>query len=270
METESFVKLFFIRHGLSCSQYGRGKKKNWHLQDPFLSDIGIEALKNYQNVIVENGIKPDYVFSSNLLRAMQTAQILFPDKMVNISPYIGEMSPHGLENVPTAPSRQLKYLKGDKVRYLYLEGIDDLDELFNNRDEDIDKPDFEKFLKWLTPKLQLSLENKDLTIAVVGHSNFMQKMLISYKMLTVEEDFEKDKKRWPWNAAVVEITLVKRPGKSLKPYNTMCKELTTLTEKNEYDTPCYGIKLLGIKDNSKEDNINSENCEEDIDKSKKE
>lgn len=252
------VKLFFIRHGLSCSQYGRTNKKDWKLRDPFLSDIGIEDLQNYKKVILQNNIRPDYVFSSSLLRAIQTAQILFPEKVVNISPYIGEMSPHGEENVPTAPSRQLKYLKPEKARYLYLEGIDELDDLFNNRTKDFDKPDFSKFLKWLTPKLRVSLKNKDITIAVVGHSNFLQNMLIGNKMLTKEPDFEKDKKRWPWNAAVVEITLCEKSG-VLKPYNYNCKELTTLTEQNSYSRPCYGIKLLGMKDTSKDKN--SLNCE---------
>lgn len=47
------VKLFFIRHGLSCSQYGRTNKKDWALKDPFLSDLGIRDLQIYQKVILE-------------------------------------------------------------------------------------------------------------------------------------------------------------------------------------------------------------------------
>lgn len=47
------VKLFFIRNGLSCSQYGKTNKKDWKLRDPFLSDIGIEDLQNYQKVVLE-------------------------------------------------------------------------------------------------------------------------------------------------------------------------------------------------------------------------
>lgn len=262
-ECKNIVKLFFIRHGLSCSNYGREHNRDWELADPFLSDIGIEELQGYRYVLYTNRIRPDYVFSSSLLRAIQTAQILFPDKVVNVSPYISEThTADSTENEPTLPSRQLKYLKRENVRYLYLgSGAEDLDTLFNNRKPDYDTPDFDKFLKWLTNKLKISLSTKKrLTIVVVGHGNFMQKMLINKNMFIDEKDSEKRKKLTPWNAAIVEMNLCKKFGRNLEPYTKNCEILKSLAHKTKYTHPCYGMKLLGFVE---PDNTRiSKNCEE--------
>jgi len=248
-DCKNIVKLFFIRHGLSCSNYGREHVRDWELSDPFLSDVGIGDLEGYRKVIHQNHIRPDYVFSSSLLRAIQTAQILFPDKVVNVSPHINETHTVELpENEPSKPSRQLKYLNHEHVKYLYLgSGAEDLDTLFHNRNKHYDTSDFEKFLKWLTYKLKISLNTKKrLTIAVVGHGNFMQNMLINKNMFIDEKDKEKRKKLAPWNAAIVEMNLCKKSGKNLEPYTKNCETLKSLAHNSKYNYPCYGMKMLGF------------------------
>lgn len=169
-DCKNIVKLFFIRHGLSCSNYGREHGRDWELADPFLAETGIRDLEEYGKVIAKNNIKPEYVFSSSLLRAIQTAQILFRQHVVNVSPYINETFKHELvENEPTPPSRQLKHIKRENVRYLYLgSGAEDLDTLFNNRKKEYNKPDFDKFLNWLTHKLKISLNTKKIDNSSCG------------------------------------------------------------------------------------------------------
>ena len=131
------IKLFFIRHGFSIANYASKKKGiigkigNTFTLDPPLSDMGVKDLKTYRNVITKD-ITPDYVFSSSLLRAIQTAQLLFPEHVVNVAPYIGEHG-FGLSSVPSRPSIQLQKLKPDMVKYLYLGKGDSLDILFSNR-----------------------------------------------------------------------------------------------------------------------------------------
>jgi broad specificity phosphatase PhoE len=160
--------------------------------DPRLTNIGIEDLKLHRNLITEN-INPDYIFSSGLLRAIQTAQILFPNSVINVAPHLLE---HGFRkaNFPSQPSLQLKHLNQDKVKYKYLGKGNNLDKLFQNRKRQYDRSDFKKFLKWLQKRVDL---NKNLNIAVVGHGNFIKQLLSNSGMSMKEIK----------NAMVVEIIL---------------------------------------------------------------
>jgi len=246
------IKLFFIRHAFSCANYKslQGIFEllcNTFRTDPKLADIGIRDLENYRSR-VRKEVNPDYVFSSSLLRAIQTAQILFPEATVNVAPYIGEHG-IGLSSVPKPPSEQLRYLNPDKVKYLYLgrdvvghEGRDvvghehvSLDKSFKNRKDKYRETSFKKFLIWLEKRIPL---NRDLTIAVVGHSNFMRSMLLRLKMTTCT-----DKVR---NAGIIEMTL-SHTQKGLRPYTKGCKPIKNVNKKESYKSPCYGVKFVGIK-----------------------
>lgn len=235
---EPKIRLFFIRHGFSCANYKSleglfQKVCNSFRTDPQLADIGIRDLERYRSIV-----NPDYVFSSSLLRAIQTAQILFPEATVNVAPYIGE---HGIgwSSVPRPPSEQLRYLNPDKVKYLYLgddrERKEVLDDAFRRRKDKYRETSFKKFLVWLEKRIPL---NGDLTIAVVGHSNFMRSMLLRLKMTSCT-----DKVR---NAGIIEMTLF-QTEKGLRPYTKGCKAIKNVNKKEGYKSPCYGIKFVGIK-----------------------
>lgn len=234
------IKLFFIRHAFSCANYKSlqstiGPVLNSFRLDPHLADIGIQDLESYRKG-VRKEINPDYVFSSSLLRAIQTAQILFPESTVNVSPYIGEHGV-GLGSRPSKPSDQLRYLNRDKVKYLYLgkeDELNSLDRLFKNRRPRYCKPSFEKFLKWLQRRIPL---DKDLSIVVVGHSNFMRHMLNDLGMSNSSEKIN--------NVGIIEMTLCKE-GRGLVPYTKGCKPIENVNKKGSYKYLCYGIKFTGI------------------------
>jgi len=260
-ECKGHIKLFFIRHGFSCANYSNRKSLipiHSIMLDPQLSNAGIKDLKQYKNQY--NFIKPDYVFSSNLLRAIQTAQYLFPDKKVYVSPYIGE---HGIgrDNRPSKPSMQRKYLpNADNVVYAYLgEGGGkrstelELDKKFDSRLSDYDIPNFRKFLDWLNTKIP---PGKDITIVVVGHSNFMRKMMIEKGILDPNVHKLKNSQGGKIrNAGVVEINLCRRymvvskkETTELYPYTETCPPIKTFVPNAESidNYPCYGVRLLGI------------------------
>ena len=234
----SKIKLFFIRHGFSCANYKSLQSIfelvcNSFRLDPHLADIGIKDLERYRNIIRKD-INPDYVFSSSLLRAIHTAQILFPESTVNVAPYIGE---HGISlgSIPSKPSEQLRYLNPDKVKYLYLgkeHRINTLDTLFKNRKPRYCKPSFQKFLKWL--KKRISLDKDLTTIVVVGHSNFMRHMLNDLGMSNSSEKI--------MNAGIIEMSL----SENFIPYTKGCKPIENVNKKGSYKYPCYGIKFRGI------------------------
>jgi broad specificity phosphatase PhoE len=237
---EPKIKLFFIRHAFSCANYKSLKSNiesllNSFRLDPHLADIGIRDLQRYRNTIRKD-INPDYVFSSGLLRAIQTAQILFPESTVNVAPYIGE---HGISlgSTPSKPSEQLRYLNPNKVKYLYLGKQDrnnNLDRLFKNRKPRYCKPNFQKFLNWLKRRITL---DKDLSIVVVGHSNFMRHMLNDLGMSNSSEKI--------MNAGVIEMSLSKE-GRGFVPYTKGCKPIENVNKEVSYKYPCYGIKFRGI------------------------
>jgi broad specificity phosphatase PhoE len=183
----SDIKLFFIRHAFSCGNYKNTKSifgyiSNLFVSDPHLSDLGKDQITSHKHYI-SNIIKPHYVISSSLLRAIQTAQGLFPEFTVHVSPYISETG-FGLSNAPVKPSDQSKYLDDpSKVKYLYLGKGDDLDKLYSARKSKYLRPDFQKFLKWLSRVSRKKTENGPIRIAVVSHGNFIKKMLLDQKLV---------------------------------------------------------------------------------------
>lgn len=226
------VKLFFIRHGFSCANYYKHKNLAMGIiyssitLDPHLTDIGIEDLEKHRNQITQN-INPHYVFSSGLLRAIQTAQILFPESVVNVAPHLLE---HGYRkaNFPSKPSVQLKYLDVNKIKYLYLGRGNNLDKLFQNRKKKYDRSDFKKFLKWIYERVDLT---KKLNIAVVGHGNFIKEMLTDLGMSRHKEIK---------NAMVFEITLC-NTGKGFTPttHGVCCRvKFSGITEPDRKSFNC--------------------------------
>ena len=242
------IKLFFIRHGFSCANYHKRKKSlikhHIFIRDPKLTNVGIDDLTNYKSKIDKLIPNPTYVLSSNLLRSIQTARLLFPEKNVIVSPYIGETG-FGLDNKPSAPSNQLRYVSNVNYKYLDESGeksVSELDRLFKNRSKDYDKPDFGKFLKWLD-RVVLEKGDGDVNLVVVGHSNFMRKFLIDEKMA------EKKIKGKPRNAGVVEINLCKGENGVIYQYKEGCPAIKSFEDEGViYNYPCYGVRLIGIEE----------------------
>jgi myosin heavy subunit len=48
------------------------------------------------------------------------------------------------------------------------------------------------------------------------------------------------------NAGIIEMTLC-RTEKGLVPYTKGCKSIKNVNKKENYNSPCYGVKFIGIK-----------------------
>jgi len=75
------VRVYYVRHGLSCGNIAPVYAE-FTLQDPSLSQTGLEnsqrAGLNFQYYLQREGISLDFVGSSSLMRAKQTAMKMFP------------------------------------------------------------------------------------------------------------------------------------------------------------------------------------------------
>jgi hypothetical protein len=220
--------------------------------------------------------KPDVVLSSTLLRAMQTASFLYPDKTVYVAPFIRETSP-GPSNYPLHPVKQTEiFYKVNRehgnqgvLNYKFVSGKgEETSRVSWKSAQDID---FNMFIFWLEMVLPylltlegVSEEKKDITVAVAGHSSFMQKYIGSIK---------KDK---PDNVGMVELNFcykkvlsvvegVQKSHKILSKINPVvcgCKNIYSLKEEDRQKKPyCDGVVFHGFPTPSKTEFGNGgDNC----------
>lgn len=188
---ERHVEIYFIRHGFSCANakkaYGLFHQKisRFKEYDPQLTSYAQEQIRRLQPQLSKQGFSPDIVFSSVLLRAIQTAHNLFPYNNVYVAPYIKELG-FTYDNTPIIPEEQMvKINDNKKIRYDFVYS--------KNRKRGLAKwkkaqeIDYSKFLDWLAntaiPTIEKIDENlqrkrgKLLRIAVVTHGHFMKKYL---------------------------------------------------------------------------------------------
>jgi broad specificity phosphatase PhoE len=253
---KKLINLYFIRHGYSCANYKKDLAKSIldkiinifsKPRDPQLTDKGIIDLKKHRQKVKKIIPKPDYVFSSYLLRAIQTANYLFPKRKIRVLPYIGEIG-YGVDNKPNRPSIQYNFLKGKKVIYSYLgeknykrskNRLDKLDYLFDSYKIRKDKPinNFHKFLSLLNSFTKKDIKN----IVVVSHANFLKKL---FRELDIDDN--PDKKNKPENGSVIKIVLVSTK-RGLELYRRKrCQKINDYKKSMKLKKNCYGVKLSGI------------------------
>lgn len=256
------INLYLIRHGYSCANYKKDIAKTFleklkffltKPQDPHLSDKGINDLLNY-NINIP---KPDLIFSSYLVRAMQTASYLFPKRRIRVAPHIGEIG-YGRDNTPSKPSVQYKKLHDTRhknssiIIYPYLgEGkyekdknirLKNLDNLFEKTKIKVGNPidDFNKFLIWLDKYIKKS-SKKINNIVVVSHGNYMKKL---FRSLNIDNNPDKNNK--PNNASIIKLVLLKN-NLGLSVYNKESCEKIADYNKEMNVKDCYGVVSTGIK-----------------------
>jgi len=95
-ENQTRVELVLVRHSVSCSNMLKwhGENQTWRERDgdyadPLLSDLGLDDARALASLAAT--LHPDFVGSSRLMRAMETAHILFPERDVHVWPHIDEM-----------------------------------------------------------------------------------------------------------------------------------------------------------------------------------
>lgn len=182
------IQFLWIRHAHSC---GNAKSvstrsnlyKALFLQsrNPQISNLGVVQINQARQALSPNkqtlgdflDHQIDLVCSSDMTRAIETALLLFPQKIVHVVPFVGEHAFSELarrinldvENQPDSPK------KIPRVNY----------DLYTNKH---DRPNFIKFLEkivvkhWMEKKIH-TLE-KPFRIAIVSHGNFMKNMFLHH------------------------------------------------------------------------------------------
>ena len=161
--------MFLIRHGLSCCNVLHHPDIKYMTplniihQDPYLTLKGIEQSKRAGIYLKDKIPKIDFVFSSSLIRSIETSMFMFPDNNIKIAPYICEIKP-SLENRPYSMKNQYRRIE-DKINKVNFEYI---------CEENLSKSDFHEFIKYIINNCDVN-ENKQ--IAVISHSLLIMKIL---------------------------------------------------------------------------------------------
>lgn len=164
------LTLYMIRHGLSCCNIMHHKDLkmsafNVFRKDPLLTHKGVDQSERAGQYIRPRIPPVDIVFCSALIRSIETAQLMFPDNIVHVCPYICEKRP-SLENCPYSTSCQLarlhKHFKDpDSVKFP------------SSDTKGLSACNLKLFLDFILENYTLD----DQAIAVVTHSNFMVDIL---------------------------------------------------------------------------------------------
>lgn len=163
------LNIFFIRHGLSCSNvlhytHPHASIINTCNKDPFLSTMGVNQSKKSSVFLAKKIPSFDIVLSSPLIRAIETGLCMFPNNIVEISPYICEIR-NSLENIPFSQKKQIDRLSSKNESYKQVKFCYNTPGLTDNN--------LKKFIKYLLQNYDVESKN----IAVITHSLFLMKIL---------------------------------------------------------------------------------------------
>lgn len=148
--------------------------------DPELTQEGRRILKTLQDSLVNNIDGPYIVGASNLIRAQQTANLLFKPKKIYIIPAIGEFGRHNQENMPLRPSVQedvFKQITHDN------DIIKKRDYRFFKEDPSMtDANQIQLFIKWLGNtyrNLAATSNHKAPNLVFISHFGFIHELMQS-------------------------------------------------------------------------------------------
>eukprot|EP00405_Crypthecodinium_cohnii_P014669 CAMPEP_0206454724 /NCGR_PEP_ID=MMETSP0324_2-20121206/21314_1 /ASSEMBLY_ACC=CAM_ASM_000836 /TAXON_ID=2866 /ORGANISM="Crypthecodinium cohnii, Strain Seligo" /LENGTH=377 /DNA_ID=CAMNT_0053925265 /DNA_START=237 /DNA_END=1370 /DNA_ORIENTATION=+ len=198
---DAIVKVYWIRHGWSCANVMNNeyagkvaRARSWGYRDPPLTNLAIDRAKVYGEEILaaicqENNLDKAEcekipLFSSTMIRAIETALWNFPKMKVRPIPFIAELG-MSFDNKPLSDKEQWEKLQekngADGQRVLY----DDI----TTRDHpqrSSDKSDYEHWKAYfptvlaaiLTKQGQYPTDNsKPIPVIVVSHSHFMKEYI---------------------------------------------------------------------------------------------
>jgi len=201
------VRIQFIRHAFSCAnmvqQFAEGGTlTRWggtlgkaYLRDPMLSECGAVRSLSAGNMLRSTAEAPDFVLSSSMLRAMETAAYMFPGRTITPVPYISESRHTDLEqdNLPLDVDSQLsqlaKAIASNRTAVGPLQSLVDKLDLQWMRDDTFSaggtsgprmSSSWSKFEDFMANAFLPHVYAQDyphpgvLTIAIVSHSNFLK------------------------------------------------------------------------------------------------
>lgn len=180
------VNIYYIRHGYSCANIVKTQNQNKKIarshtfyKDPELSTIGIKHTQSAKEFIEDSKVKFDIIASSPLLRAIQTANILFKDQIIEdglyIFPYVLEKS-----SPIRTPDNTVKFLKDlnkiEKIVGIPKHNLKDYSTFGDGRKIS----NINLFTTWLGQYLCTLLyslkkyHKEEINIALVTHGGFMR------------------------------------------------------------------------------------------------
>jgi broad specificity phosphatase PhoE len=182
-QKEIHFKMYFIRHGVSCGNINFALKDELALgvyTDPELTREGRRILNVVQDTLVHNIDGPYIVGASNLIRAQQTANLLFNPKKIYIIPAISEFGRNNQENMPLRPSVQEEIFK--QITH-DADIIKKRDYRFFKEDPSMtDTNQIQMFLTWLGNtyrSLAKASKHKHPNLVFVSHYGFIKELVES-------------------------------------------------------------------------------------------
>ena len=160
------VEIYFMRHALSCTnaatRMGGSRSDLPDLVDPELSDHGVRTAR----AVPARDF--DYVFSSVLTRAVETAHFAAPGSTVRVAPHLKERG-RSAWNTPRPLKGQNEYLTSKNVKFRH--------EASTTQSRET-KGDIEVFLAWLGTFLSTEPKHpRRLKILVVTHGGVIRRFL---------------------------------------------------------------------------------------------
>lgn len=207
------INIYLTRHAPSCANameaVGRAdimisklmNTRGAYAPNSALSNLGVYLANDTKNKInkINKDLYLDYVYSSELLRAIETASILYGDyKNVSILPYIGEKRncfERNFDNIPINLENTInRFKKTEFSNNIKIDTTAFLDITKSKNIKIVTIPDKNKFFKKIIPYLfKLLLNNhptKDsLNVAIVSHNHYISdilKMCKNFKTLYKE------------------------------------------------------------------------------------
>jgi len=201
------VEVLFVRHGHACHNalsyhtdnigpIKTGKVKHAFYSDPPLTDCGLlnSEVNGHELRAALGDWNPQFVGSSSMVRAMETAIAMFPGHKVVPLPFIPEDA-LGAANSPKPLEEQKVLLPNDAINWHHMETDielqDDRVEAFNHKkhysaNEAREKVKYREFRAFLGEKIVPGLlpavidQHHVLRLAIVAHSHFLKAKLKKY------------------------------------------------------------------------------------------
>lgn len=193
------INLIFIRHGFSCANQIKHQQGLWDqykrflMTDPPLSDQGVAdcvVLKDHFHHLLSH---VDFVMCSPMIRATETAMLLFPFRKVEMVPFIKEISslPFGIqrENEMIAIKEQKQWFHESSRQSLYSASqYLSYQHVLNKQNKhqfssEAQTTNLYLFFQWLMSWLKYNNLNEVhpkkeiINIAIVSHSHTISKLL---------------------------------------------------------------------------------------------
>lgn len=238
------LNLFFIRHGFA---YNNAISKLTGIycplhklcKDPSLTEFGKITSSKLADVLP---FVPDLILSSVLLRSIETALYMFPQKSIVVVPHLSE-NLFGLDNMVSTIDRH-KIILGnqfDRVDYQFVQNKTNPN-YFSNHSQ---LPSFEKFLHWLAENIAIlpQIHSPEINIAIVTHSYFM------YHNIPIAQPF------YPKNNAIIKQIYHMKEEKEKEGKQFMHLHLHQEKAEKIFD----GIDVPSLVEFNKTENIHKKN-----------